>query len=120
MPSAIQETRAPGRRFVNYRDMSVQQLGSIYERLLEREPARDDAGKINIRAQSLRPQGQRQLLHSPGARRSDRRSHPETACRGAPEEIRGKVRRSSRATAGPNPNVGPTCSSWIRPRRSST
>ena len=28
------------RRFVNYRDMSVQQLGSIYERLLEREPVR--------------------------------------------------------------------------------
>ena len=38
-----------GRRFVNYRDMSVQQLGSIYERLLEREPARGDAGKITIR-----------------------------------------------------------------------
>ena len=38
-----------GRSFVNYRDMSVQQLGSIYERLLEREPARDDAGKITIR-----------------------------------------------------------------------
>ena len=37
------------RRFVNYRDMSVQQLGSIYERLLEREPARDDDGKIVIR-----------------------------------------------------------------------
>ncbi len=35
------------RRFVNYRDMSVQQLGSIYERLLEREPIRDD-GKIVI------------------------------------------------------------------------
>ena len=30
-----------GRRFVNYRDMSVQQLGSIYERLLEREPVLD-------------------------------------------------------------------------------
>ena len=29
------------RRFVNYRDMSVQQLGSIYERLLEHEPVRD-------------------------------------------------------------------------------
>ena len=27
-------------RFVNYRDMSVQQLGSIYERLLEHEPVR--------------------------------------------------------------------------------
>lgn len=38
-----------GRRFVNYRDMSVQQLGSIYERLLEREPAFDDGGKVVVR-----------------------------------------------------------------------
>ena len=37
------------RRFVNYRDMSVQQLGSIYERLLECEPVRDDNGEISIR-----------------------------------------------------------------------
>ena len=37
------------RRFVNYRDMSVQQLGSIYERLLEREPVRDENGTIVIR-----------------------------------------------------------------------
>ena len=36
-------------RFVNYRDMSVQQLGSIYEQLLEREPVRDNGGKIVIR-----------------------------------------------------------------------
>ena len=36
------------RRFVNYRDMSVQQLGSIYERLLERQPARNDLGVITI------------------------------------------------------------------------
>ncbi len=42
------EKGGSGRRFVNYRDMSVQQLGSIYERLLEREPVRDD-GKIVIR-----------------------------------------------------------------------
>ena len=41
-----------GRRFVNYRDMSVQQLGSIYERLLEREPIRDDEGKIVVRLNS--------------------------------------------------------------------
>ena len=40
---------AEGRRFVNYRDMSVQQLGSIYERLLEHEPVRDDAGNIIVR-----------------------------------------------------------------------
>ena len=38
-----------GRRFVNYRDMSVQQLGSIYERLLERAPVRGDHGAIVIR-----------------------------------------------------------------------
>ena len=36
-------------RFVNYRDMSVQQLGSIYERLMEREPARESDGKIVVR-----------------------------------------------------------------------
>ena len=35
-------------RFVNYRDMSVQQLGSIYERLLEHQPALDPDGQINI------------------------------------------------------------------------
>ena len=37
--------------FVNYRDMSVQQLGSIYERLLEREPVRgaDGPSKVSIR-----------------------------------------------------------------------
>ena len=39
-------------RFVNYRDMSVQQLGSIYERLLEREPVQDDDGKIVVRPNS--------------------------------------------------------------------
>lgn len=37
------------RHFVNYRDMSVQQLGSIYERLLEQEPIRNDDGEISIR-----------------------------------------------------------------------
>ena len=41
-----------GRRFVNYRDMTVQQLGSIYERLLEREPARDADGQIVVRPNS--------------------------------------------------------------------
>ena len=48
---ALSHTPTSGgeRRFVNYRDMSVQQLGSIYERLLEREPVRDDAGAIVVR-----------------------------------------------------------------------
>ncbi len=39
-------------RFVNYRDMSVQQLGSIYERLLEREPVRGDDGSATV---TIRP-----------------------------------------------------------------
>ena len=41
-----------GRRFINYRDMSVQQLGSIYERLLEREPVRKEDGHIEVRPNS--------------------------------------------------------------------
>ena len=41
-----------GRRYVNYRDMTVQQLGSIYERLLEREPVRTADGQIVVRPNS--------------------------------------------------------------------
>ena len=41
-----------GPRYVNYRDMTVQQLGSIYERLLEREPVRTDDGQIVVRPNS--------------------------------------------------------------------
>ena len=43
---------AEGRRFVNYRDMSVQQLGSLYERLLEREPVPDEYGEVVVRLNS--------------------------------------------------------------------
>ena len=32
-----------GRRYINYRDLGVQQLGSIYERLLEQEIVREDS-----------------------------------------------------------------------------
>ena len=49
----LSHTETPeGRRFVNYRDMSVQQLGSIYERLLEREPVWDDDGNVVARPNS--------------------------------------------------------------------
>ena len=40
---------AGARRFINYRDLSVQQLGSIYERLLEREPVRTGDGSVSVR-----------------------------------------------------------------------
>ena len=46
------EDAAEARRFVNYRDLSVQQLGSIYERLLEREPAAAADGGITVRLDS--------------------------------------------------------------------
>ena len=36
------ETGDTGRKYINYRDLSVQQLGSIYERLLEQEVVRQD------------------------------------------------------------------------------
>lgn len=36
-------------RYINYRDLSVQQLGSIYERLLEFEVVHDDAGELTVR-----------------------------------------------------------------------
>ena len=40
---ALSFERTPdGRRYINYRDLGVQQLGSIYERLLEREIVRED------------------------------------------------------------------------------
>jgi hypothetical protein len=41
-------SRTKDGKFINYRDLSVQQLGSIYERLLEYEPVRKD-GKIEVR-----------------------------------------------------------------------
>ena len=49
----LSHVEAEGRRlFISYRDMSVQQLGSIYERLLEREPVRNDEGRVEVRLNS--------------------------------------------------------------------
>ena len=42
------EQTTEGRRYINYRDLGVQQLGSIYERLLEHEIVRED-GEIAFR-----------------------------------------------------------------------
>lgn len=43
------EKRDGQRRYINYRDLSVQQLGSIYERLLEFELVRGEDGEPDIR-----------------------------------------------------------------------
>ena len=37
------------RRYINYRDLSVQHLGGIYERLLERDPVPDGKGGLALR-----------------------------------------------------------------------
>ena len=42
------EQTPDGRRYINYRDLGVQQLGSIYERLLEHEIVRE-GGEITVR-----------------------------------------------------------------------
>ena len=47
---ALSYERSTGeRRYINYRDLSVQQLGSIYERLLEFEIVRDDSATLVVR-----------------------------------------------------------------------
>ena len=46
---ALSFERPPeGRRYINYRDLGVQQLGSIYERLIEHEVVRE-GGEIAVR-----------------------------------------------------------------------
>ena len=45
----LSRTQEAERKFINYRDLSVQQLGSIYERLLEYEPVRQANGAIDVR-----------------------------------------------------------------------
>lgn len=46
-----------GPRWINYRDLSVQHLGSIYEGLLEYEPVAADAGGVEIQPQPLARKG---------------------------------------------------------------
>ncbi len=43
------EQRGARRHYINYRDQSVWKLVSIYERLLELELVRDEAGALEIR-----------------------------------------------------------------------
>ena len=55
-----------GRRYINYRDLGVQQLGSIYERLLEHEIVRHD-GEIAIRPNVFARKGCRRSIIAPPA-----------------------------------------------------
>ena len=50
------EQTSLGRKYINYRDLSVQQLGSIYERLLEHEIISND-GKVGVQANAFARKG---------------------------------------------------------------
>ncbi|MEI9990292.1 MAG: hypothetical protein WDM86_09655 [Rhizomicrobium sp.] len=45
----LSRTHEAEKKLINYRDLSVQQLGSIYERLLEYEPVHAEGGGIEVR-----------------------------------------------------------------------
>ena len=64
------EQTVGGRRYINYRDLSVQQLGSIYERLLEREVVRD-GDKIVVRPNVFARKSSGELLHTARSRQFD-------------------------------------------------
>ena len=100
--SHIQTKEGP--HFVNYRDMSVQQLGSIYERLLEREPVQDNEGKITVRPNSyarkdsgsyFTPQGLVDLIvdHTLTPLTDERRATFETRARELQEDDRSAEER---------------------------
>ena len=46
---SFEQDEAGRRRYINYRDLGVRQLGSIYERLLEHELASDGEGDVSYR-----------------------------------------------------------------------
>ena len=62
----LSRTEKDGRRVrINFRDLSVRELGAIYEGLLEYEPVVDARRRrASRRAQSVQPKELRQLLHA--------------------------------------------------------
>lgn len=78
------------RRYINYRSLSVQQLGSIYERLLEYETVREDGG-IVVRPNVFARKGVRQLLHAgrPGRPHPGRNRRPAGATKAGRVSYRG-------------------------------
>ena len=105
------------RRFVSYRDMSVQQLGSIYERLLEREPVFGDGGRIVIRPNPYArkdsgsfytPQELVDLIVG-------RTLEPLVEERLKAFKRKSDGLKSDRRSLGPN--AWPSSASWTRPRR---
>ena len=114
-PQPRRDRRPP--QFVNYRDMS-----GAAAWLALRAPAGAGAGaqqpgRHRHSAQSLRAQGQRQLLHAAGAGGLDPGTGPSNRWpRSGSKRSRTRPRRY-RATAVPGTNGAPSCGGWTRPRR---
>ena len=68
------EKTAGERRYINYRDLGVQQLGSIYERLLEHEVAREE-GAIVIRPNIFARKSSGSYLYARRTGQPDRRGN---------------------------------------------
>ncbi len=98
------EGDAGGRRWINYRDLSVQQLGSIYERLLERDPVPDGraASRSAPTPSRARP---RLLLHAGRAGAADPAPGGRPAARASGARRSAPRRTRSRATGGPRPSA---------------
>ena len=97
----------PRPKYINYRDLLVQQLGSIYERLLEYDVVAENKS-IEIRTQSLRAQRLRQLLHAGAAGEAHYRAHRRPAGQRMYREIQ-------RQSGGIGIRPPTTCATLARP-----
>ncbi len=70
--------RSRGRERIAYRDLGVEQLGAVYETLLDYEP-RVERGIGLARSRLRRPQGDRDVLHAAADRRLPRAPHARPA-----------------------------------------
>ena len=75
------DTTLESRRYINYRNLSVEQLGSIYERLLECELVQKEGG-IDVRLNVFARKGSGSLLHAGRAREPDYQGDHRPARRG--------------------------------------
>ena len=79
-------------RWINYRDLSVQHLGGIYERLLERDPVPDGQGGVTLRPNPYARKHHRLLLHARRAGAADPAPRDRPAAGGAAGGVRGTRR----------------------------
>ena len=68
-----------GRERIAYRDLGVEQLGAVYETLLDYEPTGSTATAVRAGVRIRHPQGDRHVLHAAADRRLPRPPHARAA-----------------------------------------